>query len=43
MEWNDDKSGDYVPPEVPARVVLLAILIIGLIVLIAISLRHPAS
>ena len=41
--WDDDKSGDYVPLEVPVRVVSLVILIISLIVLVAVSLRHPAS
>lgn len=43
MGWDDDKSGDYVPPEVPVRVLLLGILVVGLIILIAILLRHPAS
>lgn len=43
MGWDDDKSGDYVPLEVPVRVLLLVILIISLIVPVAVSLRHPAS
>jgi hypothetical protein len=41
--WDDDKTGDYVPPEVPPRVWALVVLIIGLVVLMAIFLRHPAS
>jgi hypothetical protein len=37
--WDDDKSGDYVPPEVPLRVWLLLILLVLVTVLIVLSLQ----